>query len=61
MLGGQLNSAASTRACDRHIADLGRIINKWDVQGGGFFQSRDKLETVFMHTAAVILVQSIAQ
>ncbi len=36
LLGGQLNSTTSTRACDRCIADLGRIINKWDVQGGGF-------------------------
>ncbi len=35
LLRGQLNSATSTRACNRGIADLGRIINKWDVQGGG--------------------------
>ncbi len=38
LLGGQLNSAASTRACNRCITDLGRIIIKWDVQCGGFLE-----------------------
>jgi hypothetical protein len=36
LMGGQLNSAATTRTRDRHITDLDRIIQKWDVQGGGF-------------------------
>ena len=36
LMGGQLNSAATTRTRDRGITDLDRIIQKWDVQGGGF-------------------------
>jgi hypothetical protein len=38
LLGGQLNSAATARTRDRCITDLDRIINKWDVQGGGFLE-----------------------
>jgi hypothetical protein len=36
LMGGQLNSAALSRTRDRRITDLDRIIQKWDVQGGGF-------------------------
>ncbi len=36
LMGGQLNSAATTRMKDRRITDLDRIIQKWDVQEGGF-------------------------
>jgi hypothetical protein len=31
LLRGKLNSTASTRAHNRRIADLGRIINKWGI------------------------------
>jgi hypothetical protein len=36
-MGGQLNSAASTKSVrDKKIADIHQIIDQWDVQGGGF-------------------------
>jgi hypothetical protein len=35
LMGGQLNSAATTRTRNRRITDLDRIIQKWDVLGGG--------------------------
>ncbi len=35
LLRGQLNSMATARKRDRRIADLDRIIKKWDVQGRG--------------------------
>jgi hypothetical protein len=36
LMEGQPNSAATSRTRDRWITDLDRIIQKWDVQGGGF-------------------------
>jgi hypothetical protein len=34
-LGGQLNSASSTEVRTRKVEDLLRLINNWEVQGGG--------------------------
>jgi len=34
LMGGQINSASSTASRDRKVADINRLIDEWDIQGG---------------------------